>query len=177
MKRALFLDRDGVVNIDHGYVSRPVDIDFIEDVFSLCLHFQQQGYLIIIVTNQSGIGRGFYTEAEFAFLANWISAEFVKRGVELADTFYCPHHPVDAKSQYLGQCGCRKPQPGMLLQAANKYHLDLTSCIMVGDKLSDMQAAQAAGVAKRFLYGPVREQKSDVTFTQVTSLLDIIKYG
>ncbi|MEP4891806.1 MAG: D-glycero-beta-D-manno-heptose 1,7-bisphosphate 7-phosphatase [Aliiglaciecola sp.] len=150
--KALFLDRDGVINVDHGYASRPQQIDFIEDIFPLCNWFQQQGYLIIVVTNQSGIGRGYYTEEDFLHLSQWMQAEFAQRGIKIAEFFFCPHHPEKAKGKYLKDCSCRKPNPGMLEQAKQKYDIDMSKSVMIGDNKTDMMAAAQAGVTKRFLY-------------------------
>ena len=99
MQKAVFLDRDGVINLDHGYVYQPEQFEFIDGVFEACRHFQSQGYLLIIVTNQSGIGRGFYSEASFASLTRWMQQTFVQHGVDVAGVYYCPHHPTQAKSK------------------------------------------------------------------------------
>ncbi|WP_342808012.1 D-glycero-beta-D-manno-heptose 1,7-bisphosphate 7-phosphatase [Alteromonas sp. M12] len=150
--KALFLDRDGVINVDHGYASRPDEIDFIDDVFALCRRFQQQDYLILVVTNQSGIGRGYYSEEDFLLLSKWMQSEFATRGITIDDFFYCPHHPLKAKGDYLQQCHCRKPNPGMFEQAKQKYNIDMAKSFMIGDNKTDMLAAARAGVTKRFLY-------------------------
>ncbi|GAA0857320.1 D-glycero-beta-D-manno-heptose 1,7-bisphosphate 7-phosphatase [Aliiglaciecola litoralis] len=170
--KALFLDRDGIVNLDHGYASKPDDIDFVEGIFELCRYFQQRGYLIIIVTNQSGIARGYYSEHAFSALMEWMTKQFAQQGVILTDTFYCPHHPEHGKGPYLRQCTCRKPQPGMLFDAAKKYDLDLATCVMVGDRLSDMEAARSAGVLNRFLVN--QQQDSHDGCHKVTELKQII---
>jgi len=149
--KTLFLDRDGVVNVDHGYVSQPKDFEFIDGVFSACKQFQDAGYKIVIITNQSGIGRGYYSEQDFAELTTWMVEQFKKYGVDILAVYYCPHHPVKANAPYLQECDCRKPQPGMLLQAINEHKLSPNSSIMIGDKASDMQAASAAGIQHKYL--------------------------
>ena len=151
LQKALFLDRDGVINIDHGYVSNPKDFEFISDVFDVCRWFQSQGFLIVIVTNQSGIGRGYYDEAAFNRLTDWMINEFNKQEVVISDVQFCPHHPSKALDKYKMDCECRKPQPGMLLAAANKLNIDVSQSIMVGDKGSDMQAARSANVQHKYL--------------------------
>ncbi|MFC0120256.1 D-glycero-beta-D-manno-heptose 1,7-bisphosphate 7-phosphatase [Pseudoalteromonas xiamenensis] len=151
MQKAIFLDRDGVVNVDHAYVHKADDFQFIEGVFEACKLFQANGYALVIVTNQSGIGRGYYSEAQFHELTNWMCEEFQRHGVEITGVYFCPHHPKNAQGEYLRECDCRKPYPGMLLQAANEHVLDLASSVMVGDKSSDMEAAHAAGVPNRVL--------------------------
>ena len=150
-RKAAFLDRDGVINVDHGYVSQPEQFEFIDGVFDACRHLQQQGYLLIVVTNQSGIGRGYYNEQQFHGLTDWMKAQFEAHGVTLTDVFFCPHHPVNATPPYQIDCDCRKPAPGMLLQAINKHKLDPGQSLMLGDKKADMQAAKAAGVSRKVL--------------------------
>lgn len=149
--KAAFLDRDGVINVDHGYVSQPEQFEFIDGVFDACRHLQQQGYLLIVVTNQSGIGRGYYTEQQFHALTHWMTTQFLTHGITLTDVFFCPHHPVKANPPYQAECSCRKPAPGMLLAAMEKYRIDPSQSLMLGDKGADIQAADAAGVARKIL--------------------------
>ncbi|QBL08436.1 D-glycero-beta-D-manno-heptose 1,7-bisphosphate 7-phosphatase [Rheinheimera sp. D18] len=151
LRKAAFLDRDGVINVDHGYVSSPEQFEFIDGVFAACRHLQQQGYLLIVVTNQSGIGRGYYDEAKFWQLTAWMKAQFEAHQVKLTDVYFCPHHPINAKPPYQAECDCRKPAPGMLLQAIKKYQIDPAQSLMLGDKKADMQAAKAAGIARKVL--------------------------
>ncbi len=151
MRKAVFLDRDGVINQDHGYVVRIEDFDFIDGVFEACRHFIAKGYDLIVVTNQSGIGRGYYSEADFAKLSAWMSAQFKEQGAPLLDVLFCPHHPEKALPEYLADCQCRKPAPGMLIAAANKHNIDLSQSVMIGDKPSDISAGKAAGVARTVL--------------------------
>ncbi|GAB57664.1 D-glycero-beta-D-manno-heptose 1,7-bisphosphate 7-phosphatase [Rheinheimera nanhaiensis] len=150
-RKAAFLDRDGVINVDHGYVSSAEQFEFIDGVFDACRHLQQQGYLLIVVTNQSGIGRGYYTEQQFHSLTRWMNAQFALKGVHINEVFFCPHHPVNAKPPYQTECNCRKPAPGMLLQAIEKYQIDPVQSLMLGDKKADMQAAKAAGIRRKVL--------------------------
>lgn len=145
-ERALFLDRDGVINIDKGYVYKIDDFDFVPGVFNFCRQAVDMGYQIIVVTNQSGIGRGYYTEDDFDILTQWMIAQFERENINIAKVFYCPHHPVEAKGHYLKKCSCRKPGPGMLMQAISEFGLKAEQCLMLGDSQSDILAAQAAGV-------------------------------
>lgn len=165
--RAAFLDRDGVINVDHGYVHRPEDFTFIDGVFEGCRHLQSLGYALIVITNQSGIARGMFSEADFRALTDWMTARFAEEGVVLTAVYFCPHHPdypdypgypgYSDKEQskgpapYRHDCDCRKPAPGMLLQAIREYGIDPARSLMLGDKGADMQAATAAGVGRRIL--------------------------
>jgi D-glycero-D-manno-heptose 1,7-bisphosphate phosphatase len=151
LRKAVFLDRDGVINIDHGYLYQPEQFDFIDGVFEACRHFQQLGYLLIVVTNQSGIARGYYTEHQFALLTSWMKQQFAAQGVKIDGVYYCPHHAEKGQSPYNIVCDCRKPEPGMLLQAMREYQIDPAQSLMLGDKAADMQAAAAAGVKRKVL--------------------------
>jgi len=149
--KAVFIDRDGVINREKEYLHRIEDFEFIDGVFDACRMFRDQGYRIIIVTNQSGIGRGYYSEQEYARLTEWMVAQFSGQGIVITDVFFCPHHPERAEGEYRLACDCRKPQPGMLLAAVQKHQIDLSRSLMFGDKEADIQAGHAAGVGKTVL--------------------------
>jgi len=149
--KALFLDRDGVINIDHGYVSTPEQFEFVDGVFEACQQFQALGYKLIVVTNQSGIARGYYSPQQFEQLTQWMCAQFAAHGVHITAVYHCPHHPTKGQAPYVQDCNCRKPAPGMLLQAIAEHSIDPALSIMVGDKGADMQAAAAAGVGHKVL--------------------------
>lgn len=151
-RKALFLDRDGVVNIDHGYVHDAANTEFIPGIFDLVRDARAQDFLAIVVTNQAGIARGFYTQAQFLDYTRWVHARFAEAGAPLLATFYCPHHPTAGLRDLLRDCACRKPRPGMLLAAAEAFGLDLAASRLVGDSGKDLEAAEAAGVgdARRF---------------------------
>lgn len=151
MNKAVFLDRDGVINHDHAYVSKIEDFEFIDGVFDACQQFIKQGFMIIVVTNQSGIGRGYYSEQDFNVLTDWMKSEFNKHQIPITEVYFCPHHPKNALPEYLKECDCRKPMPGMLNQAIERFDIDVSQSIMVGDKISDLQAAQAAGIKTKIL--------------------------
>jgi len=147
--KTLFLDRDGVININHGYVYQQDNFDFIEGIFSLCKQAQRKGYQIIIVTNQSGIARKYYSKTTFKKFSKWIEHEFWKQGISIKQTLYCPHHP-----KFSHTCTCRKPKTGMIFKAQHRFKADLSKSIMVGDSLSDMRCAQLAKIKKRVFFAP-----------------------
>lgn len=145
-RRALFLDKDGVVNVDLGYVCTPERTEFIDGIFELCRVATQYGFVNVVVTNQAGIGRGYYTERDFMAYMDWVRDEFRRRGAQLDAVYYCPHHPVHGRGKYLLDCDCRKPKPGMIVNAARDLDLDVAGSVLLGDSPSDVAAGQAAGV-------------------------------
>ncbi|MCA9015154.1 MAG: D-glycero-beta-D-manno-heptose 1,7-bisphosphate 7-phosphatase [Planctomycetaceae bacterium] len=153
LKKSLFLDRDGVINQEKHYLYRIEDFEFVDGIFALCRAALDHGYCLIVVTNQAGIARGYYTEAQFLELTEWMKQEFARRDLPLTDVFYCPHHPRHGGERYCRECECRKPGPGMLLEAARKHDLDLSASILVGDKGSDLAAGRAAGIGTAALVG------------------------
>jgi D-glycero-D-manno-heptose 1,7-bisphosphate phosphatase len=150
-RRAAFLDRDGVINFDHGYVFRPEDFQFVPGALDASARLAEHGFALVVVTNQSGIARGMYTEADFAALSTWMQVQFAAAGAALSGVFHCPHHPVDGRGAYRVDCDCRKPAPGMLLRAARELQLDLARSVLFGDKRHDLEAAAGAGVPARVL--------------------------
>jgi D-glycero-D-manno-heptose 1,7-bisphosphate phosphatase len=151
LRPAAFLDRDGVINVDRGYVFRREDFEFVPGVLQGVRRLVELGYAPVVVTNQSGIGRGMYGEKEFHALSAWMAGEFAAAGAPLAGVYFCPHHPDAASGAYRVACDCRKPAPGLLLRAADELHLDLARSALFGDRASDLQAAAAAGVPRRIL--------------------------
>jgi len=172
-KKVVFLDRDGVINKDTGYVYKIEDFKFIDGVFKACLHFKKLGFDIIIVTNQSGIGRGYFTQNEFDKLNKYIKKEFLKNDIKILDVFYCPHKPED-------KCNCRKPEIGMIEQALNLYNIDLKNSWMIGDKSSDIQLAINSNIKNSILINSTYIDKKEINLSNfvVTSLeesINIIK--
>lgn len=153
--RGLILDRDGVVNEDSGYLHRIEDCRFVAGIFELTAGFAARGFVIVIASNQSGIGRGYYTEADFERLMGWMKAEFARRGVAIAGVYHCPDHPTEGVGRYRRANPWRKPGPGMLLQAARDLDLDLARSWTVGDKMTDIEAGRAAGVGTLVRYDPL----------------------
>lgn len=148
---ALFLDRDGVVNCEIGYLHRPSEVCFLPGIFDLCRAAQSRGYKLIIVTNQAGIARELYSEDDFHSLMRWMVGEFARENVRLDGYYYCPHHPEHAIERYRKDCPDRKPNPGMILRAAREHGIDLSRSLLVGDRCSDIQAGAAAGIGRLVL--------------------------
>lgn len=145
---AAFIDRDGVINEELDYVHRIEDFRLLPGVIDGLGLLQQAGYRLVVVTNQAGIARGLYGEAEFEALTRHMVAMFAAAGVTIAGVYHCPHHPSAGLGAYRRDCDCRKPKPGMLLAAAADLGLALERSVLVGDKLSDIEAGRAAGVAR-----------------------------
>lgn len=144
---ALFLDRDGVINVEKNYLHKIEDFEFIDGIFELCKKYQKLGYKIIVVTNQSGIARGYYNENDFEQLTAWMVEAFREKGIVIDGVYHCPHHP-----DVSGACSCRKPEPGMLIDAAKEHAIDLANSILVGDSERDIVAAHRVGVKESYLY-------------------------
>jgi D-glycero-D-manno-heptose 1,7-bisphosphate phosphatase len=151
LRRAAFLDRDGVINRDIGYLHRWEDFEFLPGSLDAMRRLHQAGHALVIVTNQSGIARGYYTEAQYQALNTKLRDAMARAGCPAAGIYHCPHHPAGLVGALAIECDCRKPQPGMLLRAAKELALSLPDSILVGDKLADAQAGRAAGVGRVYL--------------------------
>lgn len=173
MKKAVFLDRDGVINKDTGYVHNVDDFEYIEGVFEACLALKKMGYLLVVVTNQSGIARGMYSEDDFHHLTEWMDWNFADKGVDLDGIYYCPHHLEKGIGEYKQDCDCRKPKPGMLISAAQFLKIDLSQSVMVGDKADDIRAAHAAGIKTAILVRSGKEV-DEAGVSLATTVLDSI---
>ncbi|RXJ85271.1 D-glycero-beta-D-manno-heptose 1,7-bisphosphate 7-phosphatase [Arcobacter sp. CECT 8985] len=139
MYKAFFLDRDGVINVDKSYVYKVEDFEFIDGVFDTLKYIQDKGYKLFIITNQSGIGRGYYTIENFLELTSWMKAEFEKNKIKIEEVQYCPHAPEE-------NCNCRKPKTGMIDNILKNYEIDLENSWLVGDKDSDIKCANNANI-------------------------------
>jgi D-glycero-D-manno-heptose 1,7-bisphosphate phosphatase len=175
MNRAAFLDRDGVINLDHGYTYQWEQFEFLPGVPEALRQLQDAGFQLIVVSNQSGIGRGFYSDGDLATLnahiAQYLTTEF---GVAITGFYHCPHHPTDAQGEFLQVCDCRKPAPGMIVTAARDHHIDITASLLVGDKSSDIEAGRAAGVGRLFRVLSLDEvAPGDEDVTCVSALRDV----
>jgi D-glycero-D-manno-heptose 1,7-bisphosphate phosphatase len=151
-RSALFLDRDGVINVDHGYVHRVEQFEFVPGIFELARFWVNEVQRpIVVVTNQAGIGRGYFNEGAYAGLTRWMCARFEAERAAIARVYHCPYHPVHGIGDYRRDHPWRKPNPGMILQAVTDLALDPTRCAIVGDKMSDIEAGAAAGLGLRIL--------------------------
>lgn len=144
--KAVFFDRDGTLNVDVHYLHRPEDFVWIADAKAAIKYVNDHGYLAILVTNQSGVARGYYPEADVVQVYDWMNEELKKEGAHLDALYYCPHHPDGRIPQYAKTCACRKPAPQMVDDACAKYNIDKTKSYFVGDSETDMQCAENAGI-------------------------------
>jgi D-glycero-D-manno-heptose 1,7-bisphosphate phosphatase len=151
MNRAIFLDRDGTLIKDEGYQFASNNIEFLSGVITALEKFQSSGYKLIIVTNQSGIGRGYYSEYDMAKFNEQINIELKKHSVFLSAFYYCPHFEGSQKDMYNIKCDCRKPSPGLIIKAAEDYQINLSQSFMIGDKESDVLAGRNANVKNSYL--------------------------
>jgi len=150
--KAVFLDRDGVINIDHGYLYKIEELEWMPGAKEALAYLTRQGYLIFVVTNQSGIARGYYTVQDMQKMHDFITREMAAAGARITKFYYCPHHPTKGIIPELSiACNCRKPKPGLILQAFAEYDLAKEQCFLIGDKTSDVAAAEAAGI-KGYLF-------------------------
>ena len=172
--KTIFLDRDKVINKEVNYLHKIEDFEFIDGVFDTCQYFKSLNYKIIIITNQSGISRGYYTENDFQKVTNWMLGQFYIHNIDILDVIHCPHLPSDF-------CDCRKPKPGMLLSAKTKHNIDMENSWMIGDKENDIQAAHNAGIRNTILVKSGHEidelnSNSKFILNSIKDIHEVIKY-
>ena len=178
--KALFMDRDGVINVDKNYVYKIADCEFIEGIFDFCREAKEEGYKLIVITNQAGIAKNKYSKVDYFNLRDYIHKTFSQKGCALDAEYYCPYHPEAIIQEYKKDSYDRKPNPGMILKAAKDFNIDLEQSILIGDKESDIESAQKAGIGtsirfidENFIYEP-RESKADFvwlnSFKKIKSL-------
>ena len=166
-KKIIYLDRDGVINEDFGYVSKIENFKFVNGVFEACKEFLALGYEIIVVTNQSGIGRNYYSEDEFLELTKYMKNEFKKKDIDILNVYYCPHNPDD-------NCSCRKPKTGMILHSLTDSEITLNTSWLLGDDFRGLLCAQHGNIPNRILISEDVVDGKD--FLLAKSLLDSVKY-
>jgi D-glycero-D-manno-heptose 1,7-bisphosphate phosphatase len=158
--RAIFLDRDGVINIDHGYVHSVDNFDFIDGIFDLVRAAHAKNLKVVVVTNQAGIGRGFYSVQQFHQLTSWMCKEFINAGAPIDKVYFSPFHPTEGLDEYKKDDFSRKPNPGMILQAQQELGLNLANSMLIGDKARDIQAGISAGLGLNILFTQEQLQES-----------------
>jgi D-glycero-D-manno-heptose 1,7-bisphosphate phosphatase len=175
-KKALFIDRDGVINSDTGYVYEQNNFIFKKEIFNIVRLANKLNYLVIIITNQSGIARGFYTEDDFNNLMKWVLNEFKKSNCFIDDIYFCPFHKDGKIPKYTKESSLRKPLPGMINLAATEHNIDIKKSILIGDKMTDISAGHAAGIKINLL---LNENKSEynnihkkIIYTEISNLME-----
>lgn len=174
-KRALFLDRDGVINVDKHYVYKSTDFEFCEGIFELCQFFLEKKFQIFVITNQSGIARGYYSEEDFAKLSSFMLEKFLEKNIIITKIYHCPH---------LENCECRKPKPGMILKALEEFRLDATQSLLIGDNITDIEAGFKAGLKELCLVGAnshlagkiYSEKNEEILYKKFANLDEITSY-
>jgi len=168
MKKAIFLDRDGIINVDYSYVHKQEDFEFCEGVFETLQHFISLDYILFIVTNQSGIGRGYYTSDDFNELTSWMLCQFELKNINITKVYHCPHAPEI-------HCKCRKPATGMFEMAQSEYEIDMKKSWMIGDKPSDIQAALNAKISQSIFVNNFTCKEASFSVKSIFDTIKIIK--
>ena len=174
MNKAIFLDRDGTINVEKHYLYKISDFEFLPGVVDALRKLQRAGYLLIIVTNQSGIGRGYYTESDFQKLNDWMVSTLKEQGVTIADVYYCPHLPDAQVEEYRKECNCRKPKLGMYQQAILDYNIQIGQSYAIGDKIRDCAICESSP-CKGFLIG--KNEKPEVIANVKAGMMDRVCYA
>lgn len=176
VKKAVFLDRDGTINIETNYLYKVEEFIFIEGAAEAIKIFHDLGYTVIVITNQAGVARGYYSESDIEKLHDYIDTELQKKGTYIDAYYYCPHHPKGVVKEYAIICNCRKPKTGMIERAALEWNIELGESIIVGDKEIDVQTGKNAGIKRSVL---VRSGHSIVEFDTVAGEIydDLINFA
>ena len=156
MRKAAFIDRDGTINVDNGYIYRKEDFNYLDGAIDGLLHLQSLGYCLVIITNQSGIARGYYTEKQYFFLTEWLIEDLKKKGIYILNSYYCPHLPCAPIAKYAVNCDCRKPKLGLFYKAQKDLNLNLDQSIAIGDKIRDLSICRNT-TCRGFLIGKEKE--------------------
>ena len=169
MDKVIFLDRDGVINIEKNYLHKIEDFEFVEGVFNALGYLQNLGYKLVIITNQSGIGRGYYTQEQYDILTQWLKKEFLNNHIFISEIYCCPHAPTE-------DCNCRKPKIGMIEQASKILDIDYANSWIIGDKGSDIQTGLNAGISNTIQVksGHTFDEKESKALFVVNSIKDVL---
>ena len=169
LKPAAFFDRDGVLNLDHGFVHKPKDFEWVHGAQETVAILNKAGFLVFVVTNQSGIARGLFSEKDVNLLHNWMNQRLFYFGARIDDFFYCPHHPETPEGPYSVECECRKPKPGLILQALEKWPVEKKNSFLIGDSKRDLEAARRAGIKGYLFDGEcIKDAVSKIIFNRIT---------
>lgn len=176
---AIFLDRDGTINVDKDYLYRIEEFEYVDGVIDALKTLLNLGFILVVVTNQSGIARGYYTEEDLAKLNEWMQEDLRKRGVVLSGVYYCPHHPEALIPQYRTKCNCRKPATGLYWQAEKELQIDMSKSFVIGDKIRDLAICEESGVTGILLGKLVNGDADNVyarkNWAEVVSLIELLK--
>ena len=178
MTKVAFLDRDGVINKEINYLHKVEDFEYTKDCIKGLLQLIKLGFQLVIVTNQAGIAKGIFSLNDYKFLTKWMLSDLKKKGIRILDCIYCPHHPDGVIKEYAKRCACRKPAPGMINYAIEKYNIDAGSSILIGDKISDIQSGKNAGIYQLFLVSTGHSLNQDIYENNkiYSSLLEVANY-
>jgi len=175
--KALFLDRDGVINVNYGYVHKRENFDFIDGIFDVAKHAQSMNYKIIVITNQAGIGRGIYSEDDYYQLTEWMCKKFSETGTLISRVYFSPFHPTSGLGKYLRDHISRKPRPGMILQARADFGIDLSRSVLIGDSATDIMAGSVAGIRINLLLSQQSpESLEGYNYKRIRNLSEAIKF-
>ena len=175
MNKAVFLDRDGTINIEKHYLYRISDFEYIDGSTDGLKTLSEMGYLLVIVTNQSGIARGFYTEEDYLQLDQWMKDDLAEKGIHIAGSYYCPHLPDGIVEKYAKKCDCRKPKTGLFWKAAAELNIDMECSFAVGDKERDLSICDESGAKGILLADSKMYSKKYVICSDWTQIIDYIK--
>lgn len=173
--KALFLDRDGVINEDYGYVYEISKFHLVDNIQTLIKQAEISGYKVIIITNQAGIGRNFFSNNDFLKITKYMKELFLKDNCNIDAVYHCPYHPTEGVGEYLKDSYDRKPNPGMLLRAQKDFNLDMNKSILIGDKMSDIDAGRNALVKTNILFNKNKNRKLN-SFLEISCLTEALKY-
>jgi D-glycero-D-manno-heptose 1,7-bisphosphate phosphatase len=174
-RRAVFLDRDGTINEEKDYLYRIEDFEFIPGASEAIRRLKEAGFLVIVVTNQSGVARGYYTLEEVAILHCHMQRVLETVGAAVDGIYVCPHHPAEGVGEYRRECDCRKGRPGMLLRSAREHGIDLSRSYMIGDKIADVEAGEAAGcLPLMVLTGYGKTESAKISSDRVRRFADLV---
>lgn len=174
--KALFLDRDGVINEDYGHVYKNSEFDLIDNIHILIKEANLHGYKVIIITNQAGIGKKLFTKKDFDKLTDYMKDLLLKKNCYIDAVYYCPYHPTEGVGKFLKNSIYRKPNPGMLLKAQKDLNLDMNKCILIGDKMTDIEAGKKALVKTNILFNKKKKYTELGNFIEINCLTQAIKY-